>query len=56
MTQIEPARKFWRGEDYRRQYFAERGMAYRCHQNRSAALPSPISYGAVLAVTAQNAP
>lgn len=31
VTAIEPAGKFWRAEDYHQQYFAKRGMAYRCH-------------------------
>lgn len=31
VTEIEPAGRFWRAEDYHQQYFAKRGMAYRCH-------------------------
>lgn len=31
VTEIVPAGKFWRAEDYHQQYFAKRGMAFRCH-------------------------
>jgi len=31
VTEIEPAGKFWRAEEYHQQYFAKRGLAYRCH-------------------------
>lgn len=32
VTQIEPAEKFWRAEEYHQQYFAKKGIAPTCHR------------------------